>query len=120
MFTILINESTKHKRKNKRNTALIDIVNENNQRIDFIFTEKSNDKYRKEQETVSVQEEVNLLNIYLDNVTTKQREALILLHYHEYTLEEIAEMLELPLSTVKGRVNNGHIYLRQMYQQNAA
>lgn len=39
----------------------------------------------------------------IQKLTDKQRAVIILRFYHDYTLEEIATLLDIPLGTVKSR-----------------
>lgn len=49
----------------------------------------------------------------IHKLTDKQRMVIILRFYHEYTLEEIANLLEIPLGTVKSRCHAGLQVLRK-------
>lgn len=49
----------------------------------------------------------------LHKLTDKQRTVIILRFYHDYTLEEIATLLDIPLGTVKSRYHAGLQSLRK-------
>jgi RNA polymerase sigma-70 factor (ECF subfamily) len=48
----------------------------------------------------------------LDTLTGLQRESIMLAYYQGYTGKEIAELLEIPVGTVKTRMRDGLIRLR--------
>ncbi|MDQ0050334.1 RNA polymerase sigma-70 factor (ECF subfamily) [Paenibacillus polymyxa] len=49
----------------------------------------------------------------MNRLTDKQRTVIILRFYHDYTLEEIATLLDIPLGTVKSRYHAGLQSLRK-------
>ncbi|MMZ66812.1 ECF RNA polymerase sigma factor SigW [compost metagenome] len=49
----------------------------------------------------------------MHKLTDKQRTVIILRFYHDYTLEEIATLLDIPLGTVKSRYHAGLQSLRK-------
>jgi RNA polymerase sigma-70 factor (ECF subfamily) len=50
----------------------------------------------------------------LEKLPADQREAVVLRDLEELTYEEIAEMLKLPIGTVKSRINRGRIELARL------
>jgi RNA polymerase sigma-70 factor (ECF subfamily) len=49
----------------------------------------------------------------LGSVSDVARTAIILKHYYGYTLEEIAEMMDAPIGTIKSRIHNGITIIRK-------
>jgi len=53
----------------------------------------------------------------LDELPSEQREALVLKYLDDLTTEEVAEVLGVPLSTVKGRLRHGRENLRRILER---
>jgi RNA polymerase sigma-70 factor (ECF subfamily) len=49
----------------------------------------------------------------LGSVSANVRTAIILKHYYGYSLEEIAEMMDVPVGTIKSRIHNGITIIRK-------
>jgi RNA polymerase sigma-70 factor (ECF subfamily) len=49
----------------------------------------------------------------LGSVSANVRTAIILKHYYGYSLEEVAEMMDAPVGTIKSRIHNGITIIRK-------
>ncbi len=49
----------------------------------------------------------------LAGVSANVRTAIILKHYYGYSLDEIAEMMDAPVGTIKSRIHNGIVIIRK-------
>ena len=65
-------------------------------------------------EEVSITLDRELLNGGLEQIPVKQREVIKLAYFEGYTQREIAELKEIPLGTVKGRIRIGMAKLRSL------
>ncbi|MGA7206585.1 MAG: ECF RNA polymerase sigma factor SigK [Specibacter sp.] len=63
-------------------------------------------------DTVETQMESERVNRALDTLTAPQQEAIRLAYYGGYTHQEVAELLKIPVGTVKTRIRDGMIRLR--------
>ncbi|MHA7268899.1 ECF RNA polymerase sigma factor SigK [Arthrobacter sp. HLT1-20] len=63
-------------------------------------------------DTVETQMESERVRIALATLTQPQQEAISLAYYGGYTHQEVAELLKIPVGTVKTRIRDGMIRLR--------
>ncbi len=63
-------------------------------------------------DTVESQLEAERVNKALESLTQAQQEAIRLAYYGGYTHQEVAELLKIPVGTVKTRIRDGMIRLR--------
>ena len=69
-------------------------------------------EYDSVSETVELRLEHERVRRAMDRLTALQREAVLLAYYGGYTSGEVAEMLHVPVGTVKTRMRDGLIRLR--------
>jgi RNA polymerase sigma-70 factor, ECF subfamily len=55
----------------------------------------------------------------IDSLPEKYKSAVILRYLHDMSLQEISEVLDMPVTTVKTRVHRGREYLRQKLEKDA-
>ena len=106
IFTIAKNNALTELRKNKR------------KKTDSLWTDdgKFIDISSKEESLESkVQNEIAIdqLNKFLDEIPENFRIAVVLRDFQELSYEEISTILEIPIGTIKSRINRGRIQLAQ-------
>ena len=106
IFTIAKNNALTELRKNKR------------KKTDSLWTDdgKSIDISSKEESLESkVQNEIAIdqLNKFLDEIPENFRMAVVLRDFQELSYEEISKILEIPIGTIKSRINRGRIQLAE-------
>jgi len=106
IFTIAKNNALTELRKNKR------------KQTDSLWTEEGKviDINSKEQSLdVKVQNEIAIdqLNKFLDEIPENFRMAVVLRDFQELSYDEISKILEIPIGTIKSRINRGRIQLAE-------
>ena len=106
IFTIAKNNALTELRKNKR------------KRTDSLYTDDGRflDIGSKEESLESkVQNElaIDQLNKFLDEIPENFRIAVVLRDFQELSYEEISKILEIPIGTIKSRINRGRIQLAE-------
>ena len=104
IYTIAKNNALTELRKNKRKQTASLWTNEGKP-IDIEIKGESLEK------TVHNQIAVEELNKYLDEIPENFRVAVVLRDFQELSYEEISKILEIPIGTIKSRINRGRIQL---------
>ena len=106
IFTIAKNNALTELRKNKRKKT-DSLWTDDGQVIDINSKEESLDS--------KVQNEIALdqLNKFLDEIPENFRMAVVLRDFQELSYEEISKILEIPIGTIKSRINRGRIQLAE-------
>ena len=106
IFTIAKNNALTELRKNKRKKT-DSLWTEDGQIIDISSKEESLDS--KVQNEIAIDQ----LNKFLDEIPENFRMAVVLRDFQELSYEEISKILEIPIGTIKSRINRGRIQLAE-------
>ena len=106
IYTIAKNLALTEIRKNKRRKTE-SMWNDQGQPIDVPSNEDSLEK--KVQNELAVEE----LNKCLDEIPENFRIAVVLRDFQELSYQEISKILEIPVGTIKSRINRGRIQLAE-------
>ena len=106
IFTIAKNNALTELRKNKRKKT-DSLWTEDGQIIDINSKEESLDS--KVQNEIAIDE----LNKFWDEIPENFRMAVVLRDFQELSYEEISKILEIPIGTIKSRINRGRIQLAE-------
>jgi len=106
IFTIAKNNALTELRKNKRKQT-DSLWTEDGKVIDI----NSNDQSLE----IKVQNEIAIdqLNKFLDEIPENFRIAVVLRDFQELSYDEISKILEIPIGTIKSRINRGRIQLAE-------
>lgn len=106
IFTIAKNNALTELRKNKRKQT-DSLWTEDGKVIDI----NSNDQSLE----IKVQNEIAIdqLNKFLDEIPENFRMAVVLRDFQELSYDEISKILEIPIGTIKSRINRGRIQLAE-------
>ena len=106
IFTIAKNNALTELRKNKRKKT-DSLWTDDGQVIDINSKEESLDS--KVQNEIAIDQ----LNKFLDEIPENFRMAVVLRDFQELSYEEISTILEIPIGTIKSRINRGRIQLAE-------
>ena len=106
IFTIAKNNALTELRKNKRKQT-DSLWTDDGKVIDINSKDQSLD--------VKVQNEIAIdqLNKFLDEIPENFRIAVVLRDFQELSYDEISKILEIPIRTIKSRINRGRIQLAE-------
>jgi len=106
IFTIAKNNALTELRKNKRKKT-DSLWTDDGQVIDINSKEESLDS--KVQNEIAIDQ----LNKFLDEIPENFRMAVVLRDFQELSYDEISKILEIPIGTIKSRINRGRIQLAE-------
>jgi len=118
LFTIAVNKARDHLRSRGRrrevslSMAASSSTDDSVSYLDFIFDDHSapSDTLEEDERRVAVQEIVSTMPDHL-------REVLVLGYYHRFPYRRIAEVLGIPLGTVKSRLHAAVAHFATCYRQ---
>lgn len=109
IYRIAHNESVNHlKKKGSEKVSFIDF----DTMLPHLFADEETDTEVQKEETKRI------LESSLKNISPKYREVLILYYYDDLSYEEIAEVLQIPTSTVGVRIKRGKDALKKVLDSN--
>tara|TARA_B100001113_G_scaffold68832_1_gene53242 strand:- start:15649 stop:16248 length:600 start_codon:yes stop_codon:yes gene_type:complete len=106
IFTIAKNNALTELRKNKRKRTESLWTDDGNP-IDLNSKEQSLDRQTHNEFAI------NQLNKFLDEIPENFRMAVVLRDFQELSYDEISKILEIPIGTIKSRINRGRIQLAE-------
>ena len=106
IFTIAKNNALTELRKNKRKQT-DSLWTDDGKVIDINSKDQSLD--RKVQNEIAIDQ----LNKFLDEIPENFRMAVVLRDFQELSYDEISKILEIPIGTIKSRINRGRIQLAE-------
>lgn len=106
IFTIAKNNALTELRKNKRKQT-DSLWTDDGRVIDINSKDQSLD--RRVQNEIAVDQ----LNKFLDEIPENFRMAVVLRDFQELSYDEISKILEIPIGTIKSRINRGRIQLAE-------
>ena len=106
IFTIAKNNALTELRKNKRKKTY-SLWTDDGKFIDISSKEESLES--KVQNEIAIDQ----LNKFLDEIPENFRIAVVLRDFQELSYEEISKILEIPIGTIKSRINRGRIQLAE-------
>ena len=71
------------------------------------------EKRKMEDNRMEKEEQMDLQNA-IQKLTEKQRSVVMLFYYNDFSVEEIAQILKIPIGTVKSRLNKARNYLYEI------
>ena len=101
IYRITHNEAINHVKRQRKSVSL--------ETIGDIFNSPSNTEFEYEKE-----EAASILKQYLNEMSAKYAEALILYYLEDKSYEEISDILRMPIGTVGTRINRGKKLLKEI------
>jgi RNA polymerase sigma-70 factor, ECF subfamily len=109
MVRVARNHMIDHYRKHKLERSRTDALE-----LEYEKAEQNPARYDNPAQALARREKADIIHRTLQRVSPDLRESVVLRDIEELSYEEIAEMLKLPLGTVKSRINRGRLELARL------
>lgn len=100
--------------RKKRSVLLSDLVSADNE---ISFVESLQFETNNPEQIIIKNEDINKLNASIDRLPEIQRTVLLLFYQDELSLNEVAEILEIPINTVKSHLFRARNLLKQFLNE---
>jgi len=103
IYRIAVNESINHTKKAKR-------LDEYESGVTAVFRQTPSDEYRTDELAGQIGEAIRLLKL-------DYRMVIVLKHYHDFSYQEMGEILDIPEKTVKSRLFSARQQLKDILER---
>lgn len=110
IYTTAMDVYRKRKRQTEHAINFSDYEGENETSVEF---EDDREEFKPE-EQIDYQETQKAVLSFIDELSSPQRMAMVLFYYEQYSLKEIADVMECSVGTVKSRLNKAKQLMRGM------
>lgn len=110
IYTTAMDVYRKRKRQTEHSINFSDYEGENETSVEF---EDDREDFKPE-EQIDYQETQKAVLSFIDELSSPQRMAMVLFYYEQYSLKEIADVMECSVGTVKSRLNKAKQLMRGM------
>ena len=110
VYTTAMDVYRKRKRQAEHSINFTDYEGESETSVEF---EDDREEFKPE-EQMDYQETQKAVLGFIDELSSSQRMAMILFYYEQYSLKEIADVMECSVGTVKSRLNKAKQLMREM------
>lgn len=110
IYTTAMDVYRKRKRQTEHSINFSDYEGENETSVEF---EDDREEFKPE-EQIDYQETQKAVLSFIDELSSPQRMAMVLFYYEQYSLKEIADVMECSVGTVKSRLNKAKQLMRGM------
>jgi RNA polymerase sigma-70 factor (ECF subfamily) len=115
IFRIGTNHCIDRLRKRKHSAYSLDAEMPDNEGNDYYSMLSGNEETPEKQ--VILSETQQLIHKAIESLPEKYKSVVILKYLHDMSLQEIGDVLDMPVTTVKTRVHRGREYLRKKLEQ---